>query len=50
MNIVVTCEICKEVKTVNGQKQFDIWKLNHKHIDKQTELNWKLGNQFNIEY
>lgn len=48
MKLLVKCTICHEAKTVNGQTQFDTWKVEHKHLDKQTELNWKLGNQFEI--
>lgn len=43
MKLKATCQLCKEVKVVNGQRQFDAWAKLHKHEDRQTEIEYKIG-------
>lgn len=48
MRLTAICTICHATTEVNGQRQFDAFKAQHKH--EQTELDWRLGNAYRIEY
>lgn len=43
-----TCHLCKESVKVNGQKKFEEWAKKHKHLSKQSEIDWKCGKSISL--
>lgn len=50
MKLLVKCNICGKEEVINGQRQYDKeWAPQHRHEDRQTEMDYKIGKNFEME-